>query len=57
MPGDHDSEDEDLSFGDKFTKWLVGAIPGFLVTMLFEYLYNRWVIENRKEIEGPDPEN
>jgi hypothetical protein len=52
-----DEHEEDLSFGDKFTRWLVGAIPGFLVTMLFEYLYNRWVIEQKKDRGEESTEN
>lgn len=50
-------KEEDVVFGDKFTRMIIGSIAGFFMTLFAEYLYTKWFIDKKNEDEKDRTEN
>jgi hypothetical protein len=40
-------KEEELEIGDKFTKFMLGALAGFVVSLIVEMAYEKMVERNR----------
>jgi hypothetical protein len=40
-------EESDIFFGDKFARWFIAALAGFVVEQLVELAYDKYIVERR----------
>jgi hypothetical protein len=42
-------EKQDMFFGDKFTRMILGSVAGFIITLIVEQAYDKFIVERRTE--------